>query len=244
MKSKLKTAALIFFALFLLNSNFFAQENSSEQESDGSQPAYSERSEQEQPAQEQTDSQNEGEEDEYISEDGDNAPDEYEDDEEYVYMQNAPGDQFINVRIAPNFPLNFDDKLKIGGMVTVSYNRFLTSWLALGVEVAFGYNPTIGSNILTYIPITIATTFLPTIKKFEFPITFNVGMAVENYLSNTYFPGLVLRGGLGAYYRISESWSAGIEGFFTYMPQWYAKQPEKNDFLNMASVSAGVKYHF
>jgi hypothetical protein len=55
---------------------------------------------------------------------------------------------------------------------------------------------------------------------------------------------LVLRAGAGAYYRINESWSAGIEGFFTYMPQWYFKDSSKNDYLNMASVSAGMKYHF
>ena len=177
------------------------------------------------------------------SSEDENAPDIY-DDIEYVYQQNASGDQFINIRIMPNFPLNFDNTLHIGGQITVSYNRFLTSWLAVGAELAFGYNPTIGSNIFTYIPMTACVTFLPTIKKFEFPITVNAGVAVENYLSNTYFPGLVLRAGAGAYYRINESWSAGIEGFFTYMPQWYFNDSSKNDYLNMASVSAGMKYHF
>lgn len=172
------------------------------------------------------------------------GPDVYDEELDFVYQQNAAGDQFINIRIMPNIPLNFNDKIKVGGQITVGYSRFLTSWFALGAELAFGYNPTIGSNILTYIPISVGATFLPTAKKFEFPITVNVGMAVENYLSNTYFPGLVLRAGAGAYYRINESWSAGIEGFFTYMPQWYFKHPEKNDFLNIASVSAGVKYHF
>ena len=171
------------------------------------------------------------------------APDVY-DDYDYVYQQNAPGDQYINIRVMPNFPLNFDNTLKVGGQITVGYNRFLTSWFAVGAELAFGYNPTIGSNILTYIPMTVGMTFLPTIKKFEFPITFNVGMAVENYLSNTYFPGLILKAGAGVYYRINESWSAGIEGFFTYMPQWYFKESDKNDFLIMASASAGMKYHF
>ena len=178
------------------------------------------------------------------NEDNEDAPDIYDEDADYVYLQNAPGDQYINIRVMPGFPLNFGDKMKIGGEINVSYNRFLTSWLAVGAELAFGYNPTIGSNIFTYIPLSVGVTFLPAIKKFEFPITLNVGMAVENYLSNTYFPGLVLRAGAGAYYRINESWSAGLEGFFAYMPQWYFKHPEKNDYLNIAYVLAGVKYHF
>ena len=239
MKSKLKIIVPFFLALFVFGAGFYAQD-SSEQNSAEEQESQSQ-SQQESSKQEEAS----GSKSKKESEDNDDdAPDIYDDDINYVYQQNAAGDQYINIRVMPNFPLNFDDKLSIGGQITVSYNRFLTSWFAIGAELAFGYNPTIGSNILTYIPMSVGVTFLPAIKKFEFPITLNVGMAVENYLSNTYFPGLVLRGGAGVYYRINESWSVGLEGFFTYMPQWYVKEPEKNDYLNMASASAGVKYHF
>ncbi|MBR5966089.1 MAG: hypothetical protein IK015_08265 [Treponema sp.] len=226
MKSKLRIIVLAFMALFLAAANFYSQEsgNNSQNETQ-SQP-------QESQGQAEADSQDE------------DAPDVYDDQYDYVYLPNAEGDQFINVRLMPNFPLNYGDKIKIGGQVTVGYGRFLNTWLAVGVELAFGYNPTIGSNILTYIPMSVGVTFLPAYKKFEFPITVNVGMVATNYLANTFFPGLYVRGGAGCYYRINESWSAGIEGFFTYMPQWYFKQPEKNDYLNLASVSAGVKYHF
>lgn len=223
MKSKLKIIVLAFCAFFLA-ANFYAQDNS-DSSSDSEK------------------SQSQAERNEADEAEGD-APDVYDDEYDYVYLQNAAGDQFINVRVMPNFPLNFGENLKIGGQVTVGYGRFLNTWLALGVELAFGYNPTIGSNILTYIPMSAYVTFLPAIKKFEFPITINVGMVATNYLANTFFPGLYLRAGAGCYYRISESWSAGIEGFFTYMPQWYFKNPEKNDYLVMPSVSAGMKYHF
>lgn len=224
MKSKLKIIVLALCALFLANANFFSQDNSektTEPEKGQSQTAQSGTEETEE-----------------------DAPDVYDDDVDFVYLQNAPGDQFINVRVMPNFPLNFGDKVKIGGQVTVAYGRFLTNWLAVGAELAFGYNPTLGSNILTYIPMSLSVTFLPTIKKFEFPLTANVGMVATNYLSNTFFPGLYVRAGAGCYYRINESWSAGIEGFFSYMPHWYFKQPDKNDYFIVASVSAGVKYHF
>lgn len=225
MKSKLKTIVLAFCAIFFLSANFYSQENESN-------------SQEKQEAQNNEQANNDDKTDE-----GD-SPDVYDDQYDFVYLQNAPGDQFINVRLMPNFPLNFGKNLKVGGQATVGYGRFLTSWLALDVELGFGYNPTIGSNILTYIPMTVGVTFLPAIKKFEFPITFNIGMVATNYLANTFFPGLIIRAGAGCYYRISEGWSAGIEGFFTYMPQWYFKDSSKNDYLNMASVSAGVKYHF
>ena len=224
MKSKLRIIVLAFLAFFVFSANFFSQSEAENSQSQNQEQA--------------------GKSDKDKDEDNEDAPDIYDEDANFVYLQNAPGDQFINIRVLPCFPLNFDDKLKVGGQINVSYNRFLTSWLAVGAELAFGYNPTIGSNIFTYIPLSVGVTFLPAIKKFEFPITVNVGMAVENYLSNTFFPALVLRCGAGAYYRINESWSAGLEGFFSFMPQWYFKEPEKNDYLNMASVSAGVKYHF
>lgn len=230
MKSKLKTIVLAFCAIFFLSANFYSQEKQEEQGSQNTQNS--------QEAQNNEQANNDDKTDE-----GD-SPDVYDDQYDFVYLQNAPGDQFINVRLMPNFPLNFGKNLKVGGQATVGYGRFLTSWLALNVELGFGYNPTIGSNILTYIPMTVGVTFLPAIKKFEFPITFNIGMVATNYLANTFFPGLIIRAGAGCYYRISEGWSAGIEGFFTYMPQWYFKDSSKNDYLNMASVSAGVKYHF
>ena len=230
MKSKLKTIVLAFCAIFFLSANFYSQEKQEEQGSQNTQNS--------QEAQNNEQANNDDKTDE-----GD-SPDVYDDQYDFVYLQNAPGDQFINVRLMPNFPLNFGKDLKVGGQATVGYGRFLTSWLALDVELGFGYNPTIGSNILTYIPMTVGVTFLPAIKKFEFPITFNIGMVATNYLANTFFPGLIIRAGAGCYYRISEGWSAGIEGFFTYMPQWYFKDSSKNDYLNMASVSAGVKYHF
>lgn len=240
MKSKLKTIVLAFCAIFFLSANFYSQESesNSQEKQETQKEQGSQDSQNSQEAQNNEQANNDDKTDE-----GD-SPDVYDDQYDFVYLQNAPGDQFINVRLMPNFPLNFGKNLKVGGQATVGYGRFLTSWLALDVELGFGYNPTIGSNILTYIPMTVGVTFLPAIKKFEFPITFNIGMVAMNYLANTFFPGLIIRAGAGCYYRISEGWSAGIEGFFTYMPQWYFKEPEKNDYLNMASVSAGVKYHF
>ncbi len=229
MKSKLKTIVLAFCAFFWAAASFYSQESESNSQEKQTQNQQEEKR-QEQKQQEQNQDED--------------SPDVYDDPYDFVYLQNAEGDQFINVRVMANFPLNFGEKLKIGGQVTVGYGRFLNTWLALGAELAFGYNPTIGSNILTYIPMTVGVTFLPAIKKFEFPITINVGMVATNYLANSFFPGFIVRGGAGCYYRVNESWSAGIEGFFTYMPQWYFKDSSKNDYLNMASVSAGVKYHF
>ncbi|MBR1404049.1 MAG: hypothetical protein IJ558_07700 [Treponema sp.] len=164
---------------------------------------------------------------------------------------NEPGDQYIRIGLMATFPLNFggsfplyrNGQLSIGGAGMLGYHRFITSWWALGVDVFFGYHPTIGENIFTYIPLMIDTTFQPTFKRLEFPITLGVGAAMENYLSRTYFPGLILKGQAGVYFRATPSWSFGMEGDFMFMPQWY-DNPKYNDYGVFASWALAARYHF
>lgn len=176
-----------------------------------------------------------------------------EDDDRFAveYRMNEPGDQFINVGLMVTFPLNFggdfplyrEGQLSTGGAGTIGYHRFLTSWFAVGLDVSFGYNPTIGENMFTYVPFVFCFTVQPTIKKFEFPITMGIGAAVESYLNRTYFPGLTLKPEAGIFYRVTPSWSFGIKGNFMYLPQWY-EDSENNDHGNFSSVVIAARYHF
>ena len=167
------------------------------------------------------------------------------------YRMNEPGDQFINIGLMVTFPLNFggdfplyrEGQLSTGGAGTIGYHRFLTSWFAVGLDVSFGYNPTIGENMFTYVPFVFCFTVQPTIKKFEFPITMGIGAAVESYLNRTYFPGLTLKPEAGIFYRVTPSWSFGIKGNFMYLPQWY-EDSENNDHGNFSSVVIAARYHF
>ena len=176
-----------------------------------------------------------------------------EDDDRFAveYRMNEPGDQCINIGLMVTFPLNFggdfplyrEGQLSTGGAGTIGYHRFLTSWFAVGLDVSFGYNPTIGENMFTYVPFVFCFTVQPTIKKFEFPITMGIGAAVESYLNRTYFPGLTLKPEAGIFYRVTPSWSFGIKGNFMYLPQWY-EDSENNDHGNFSSVVIAARYHF
>lgn len=167
------------------------------------------------------------------------------------YTMNEPGDQFINIGLMVTFPLNFggsfplyrDGQLSTGGAGLIGYHRFITSNFALGLDLSFGYNPTIGENIFTYVPLTLCFTYQPTFKRFEFPISVGVGAAVESYLNRTYFPGLVLKPELGVFYRATPSWSFGARGNWLYMPQWY-KDSSKNDVGYFSSIVIAARYHF
>ncbi|MBB5227308.1 hypothetical protein DYE50_01090 [Treponema ruminis] len=164
---------------------------------------------------------------------------------------NEAGDQYIKIGLMVTCPLNFggsfplykEGKLATGGAGMIGYHRFITNWWAAGINIYFGYHPTLGENIFTYIPFVVDTTFQPTFKKFEFPITLGVGAAMENYLSRTYFPGLVLRGAAGVFYRATPSWSFGVEGDCMYMPQWYSN-PKYNDYGVFGSMLFTARYHF
>ena len=176
-----------------------------------------------------------------------------EDDDRFAveYRMNEPGDQFINIGLMVTFPLNFggdfplyrEGQLSTGGAGTIGYHRFLTSWFAVGLDVSFGYNPTIGENMFTYVPFVFCFTVQPTIKKFEFPITMGIGAAVESYLNRTYFPGLTLKQEAGIFYRVTPSWSFGIKGNFMYLPQSH-EDSENNDHGNFSSVVIAAIYHF
>ncbi|MBQ6056747.1 MAG: hypothetical protein IJJ70_09595 [Treponema sp.] len=167
------------------------------------------------------------------------------------YTLNEPGDQYINIGLMVTFPMNFggnfplfrSGQMQTGGAGTLGYHRFLTSWFDLGIDVTFGYNPTLGENIFTYVPFVLSATFQPNFRHFEFPLTMGIGVASESYLNRTYFPGLVLKPQAGVFYRATPSWSFGVRYDFMYMPQWY-DDPSKNDYGLFSSAMISARYHF
>lgn len=176
------------------------------------------------------------------------ADDEYEgdgdyyEDEEERLTPNGAGDQFISIQLMGAFPIGFGEELFPGGALSLGYHRFLTDMIAVGADMMFGYNPTIGSNIFTYIPFTVGITFQPYVWRFEFPMTVNVGMAIENYLQYNYFPSLFMKAQAGVYYRMNESWSFGGECNFIWMPQWY--KDGSSEHYTALTATLGARYHF
>lgn len=179
--------------------------------------------------------------DDYVSENDEG--DYYDTEEDIRLTQNGAGDQFISIKLMPLFPLNFGEQLYIGGALSLGYHRFLNEFFAVGADVMFGYNTTIGSNIFTIIPFSVGITYQPYIKKFEFPITLSIGAVIENYVQYNYFPGLMLKAEAGVYYRINENWSAGIESQFIWLPQWYADSSKNDQYIGVTATLA-ARYHF
>lgn len=172
-----------------------------------------------------------------------------QDDENIVrrddYSINGKGDQFLKIGVMGNFPLNFGDKLYVGGAASIGYYKFLNSWFGLGGELMAGYNPTLGSNVLTFLPVTFGCLFQPSVWKFEFPIFTTVGFAFETCANKKYFPGFAAKCETGAFYRITEGWSAGITGQFLYLPEWYTTtENASSDYGLFMQAGLAARYHF
>ena len=161
------------------------------------------------------------------------------------YARNGRGDQFLKIGIMGNFPLNFGDQLTIGGSAQLGYYRFLNGWLALGGELMAGYNPTIGSNVFTFVPITFGAMFQPCAGRFEFPVTLSVGFAFETCANKKYFPGFAAKAESGAFFRITEGWSVGLNAEFLYLPEWYTTTKNADsDYGIFMEAGVSARYHF
>lgn len=175
-----------------------------------------------------------------------NEPDIYEDD--YEYLQNGPGDQFLKIELGAIFPLNFEGKLWPGVQATIGYYRFLNTWLALGGEISVSSEFSIGNKALFMVPITLGAMAQPTIGKFEFPFFLTMGIADHTWANMTYFPAFTLKAEAGAFYRFSESWSFGLTSFFMWTvetPGWKSSENNGKDFHGLfQTASLAVRYHF
>lgn len=186
--------------------------------------------------------------------DGSNLQEEHENEDivRYEHIQfNHEGDQYLRVSLnldIPIHPLNpFDDgHLNIGGMGTLGYNYFLTDSFSAGIEVGFGFNSTIGENILNYIPILLTGTWHPSLGRFEFPLTVGIGFAWETYNSYTYWPGLVIKPEAGVHYRIGDSWSIGVDVSYAFMPEFckFWGTGDENIWMQFFNVGVVARYFF
>jgi hypothetical protein len=174
---------------------------------------------------------------------GGELPPSIESESDFVYRANQRGDQYIKINLMVDLPIKPDiEHLMVGGTGTIGYMRFLDSFFALGADLSFGYNVTIGSNVFTFVPIMFKAKYQPVYKKFEFPLSLGVGAAFENYLNRTYF-GLVVKPEVAAYYRIVPEWSFGIHYGIYFMPQWYS-DPQYNYTGIIQDLGLSGRYHF
>lgn len=145
------------------------------------------------------------------------------------FFKTKAGDQIIRISLDGTIPLNFpsittlfteDKKLAGGGSGYIGYHYFITDQLAVGGNLGFGFNATIGEHMFHYAPLIATVTYQPSYKRFEFPLSMGIGLAWEAYNGYTYFPGLVIKPSAGVHFRALESWAFGVDLSYMLMPQF------------------------
>jgi hypothetical protein len=160
------------------------------------------------------------------------------------------GDQTLNISLGAIFPTvfwgnsgtmhhNFD---VAGGTMTISYNYFLDSQFFVGGEISGMFLGTVAKNMYFGVPIGPRVGFQPIIGRFEFPLTFSLGIVPQRYLELNYF-GFYMKPGASGYFRFSPNWSFGLSAVWWWLPQWVSDS-RKNVYGNFMEVTLSARYHF
>ncbi len=168
----------------------------------------------------------------------------------FDYEPIRKGDQFIRIGLGVNFsmfnfgPEGMESETNIfpGGTGHIGYTRYISSKYALGGEINFAFNSTLGGNMLFYLPMLFRATRVFTIRQLQIPLSVGVGAAFQSYNGYNYF-GLMLKPEIGAYYQFTPEWSFGFSSGWNLIPQWYADKAD-NRTANLLDIGASVRYHF
>jgi hypothetical protein len=175
------------------------------------------------------------------------------DDPEWDYYDDvyARGDQTFAMSLGVIFPTIFRNNGEtiehkftppVGGTGSLAYNYYFTKELFAGLEVGGMFISTLGEHTLFIIPVGIRGGYQFNIGKFEFPLTAVAGVAFQRFLNDGHV-GLYLKGGISAFYRVTVSWSFGINSNWYWFPQWTGEK-EKNVYGNMLDLTLSARYHF
>jgi hypothetical protein len=169
---------------------------------------------------------------------------------ELKYEPIRKGDQFIKIDlgfgkslfyIAPEGIIT-DTNLLLGGTASIGYSRFITNRIALGGEMSFSFNTTIGSNLLFYLPLTFKGTYEMVFNRIHVPISLGAGFAFQTHNHNNYF-GPIIKPELGCYYQFNPEWTIGLLTAWNFIPEWY-NDSSYNRIGNILDIKAGIRYHF
>jgi hypothetical protein len=166
----------------------------------------------------------------------------------FEYEPIRKGDQFIRISIGPAFSLfNFggdgaDTNMKTGGSGTIGYSRFINSHVALGGELVFAFNPTLGENLYFNLPIVFGGTYVFIFDRIQVPVSLSAGAAFQTYNARTYF-GPIIKPEAAVWFQYSPEWSYGLSTAWSIIPQFY-KDSSDNRTGNFIDVKAGFRYHF
>jgi len=171
---------------------------------------------------------------------------------DYYYEDtHSKGDQTFIISLGTIIPALFqndsgtvENKFSppIGGTGSLSYHYYFSPNIFLGGELSGMFAPTLGGNTLFIVPVGVKGGYQFNYNKFEFPVSLTLGVSWHRYLSMSYF-GLYMKGGGAAFYRVTNSWSFGLNANWYWLPQWTNVKSESVTG-HMIEITLCARYHF
>ncbi len=129
----------------------------------------------------------------------------------------------------------------IGGIGALSYQIFITPYIAIGGELAYQFDFARSDDVFTNVPIMAKLTYVPIQGSFEIPISLGIGadyISFDSYSKITI--GMTFE--IGFRYFITDSWGVGVNAGLIFTPEFYFEDTSKNAILTIVPTTLSVSY--
>ncbi len=169
------------------------------------------------------------------------------------------GDTIFSIRAGVSFPAFFsfyndpdmgtvffeETHATIGGDASLAYQGFISSYFALGGQIEYNFNYSVGGLLLTTVPLSVKLSFIPVqTGKFDLAFGLNLGGAFIRYNEGKYFaPYASLT--INPSFYFTESWGIGIETGLMATAEIYTSSSDKHNqsaFAGLMPISLVLSY--
>jgi len=135
------------------------------------------------------------------------------------------------------------DNLKLGGAFSFSYQYFLSRGFAVGGALTGSFNNTIGDQTVFIAPLGVTAAYWWSSMPLEFCVQGELGGYYMRYNKKGMFGPFAKAGG-GAFWRISNSWSLGLQSFLWFVPEIHVGEyADLTQYSGFIETSIAAVYH-
>ena len=159
-----------------------------------------------------------------------------------------PGDTIFSIRAGVTFPTFFsfynesrtlwfeDTHMNLGGDASLAYQGFVTEHLMIGGQIEYAFNYSIGSKIMTTVPLKAKFTYIPVqTGTFDLALSINLGGAFIRYDKGKYFAPYA-SATINPSFYFSDNWGLGIETGLMLTAEIYTSKNIKHDQSAFAAL--------
>jgi hypothetical protein len=161
------------------------------------------------------------------------------------------GNQTISLSAGVHVPLFISDTsfnvtephLYTGALFSFTYQDFIAPGLAIGGTLSGAFEQSIAASSFFIAPLSFRCAYWWNLGPFDADLAAEAGAYIMRYTSNNAYGPFFKLGG-GASWRISNSWSIGLEPYYWLVPEIHTgSSASLTRFGNFLEVSLSASYH-